>query len=145
MLHRFHVNVYAKPSQWTEFGSVNLRGEPRPAYRVASFDAFLPVTFEQAIRALAALPRLDAEPDGFFVVAGDAGDGRWQLDGHLFDFGDRLHRVELHGSCPATMLDMVLACFGWPNATLAFELVQEGVTLEEPEFLSYASGQPQAD
>jgi hypothetical protein len=97
------------------------------------------VTFEQAVQALAKLPRLDVEPDGFFVVAGQHGDQRWQLDGHLFDFGDRLHRVELRGSCSPDSFEALLTCFGWPSTMLAFELVREGVALDETAFRQWAS------
>ena len=117
---------------------VELCGMELPILRAAAFDAFLPVTFEQALEALRRLPRLDAEPDGFFVIAGDHEGFRWQVDGHLFDFGDRLHRIELHGECPAETLDTILGCFGWPDASLVFELVKEGVALDEPTFRTSA-------
>lgn len=108
--------------------------------RPLTFHAFLPVTFEQALDALRALPRLDAEPDGFFVLAGGQGPTHWRVSGHLFDFGDRLHRVELNGDCPAESFDALLACFGWPSMSFAFELVAEGVALDEPSFRVWASG-----
>lgn len=123
MLYRFHVNLFA------------LTDEVRPP----AFTAFLPLTFEQALEALSKIPRLDAEPDGFFVVAGDHDGQRWQVDGHLFDFCDRLHRVELHGACPSPDFDALLGCFGWPQTSLAFELVREGVALDEPAFRQWAS------
>lgn len=120
MLRSFHINVYARPDSFAS----------NPSAR----DAFLPVSFEQALDALVQLSRLDAEPDGFFVVSGEADGRRWQISGHLFDFGDRLHRVELHGECPREAFDALLACFGWPATPLLFELVLEGVALEEAEF-----------
>jgi hypothetical protein len=139
----FHVNLFARPDGLHEGPPLPLRGmqfntlqtkEGRPP----TFDAFFSATFEQALTALAKLPRLDAEPDGFFVIAGDHDGNRWQIDGHLFDFNDRLHRVELHGECPAGAFDSLLACFGWPATPLAFELVQEGVALDEIAFRTWA-------
>lgn len=88
------------------------------------------------------LPRLDAEPDGFFVIAGDHEGVRWQVDGQMFDFNDRLHRVELHGQCPLAAFDDLLRAFGWPDAPLVFELVQEGVALAESEFRAWAGRNP---
>ncbi|MBX3427331.1 MAG: hypothetical protein KF688_16755 [Pirellulales bacterium] len=141
----FHANIYAVPAGVAPSAPLLLRGSElaplrTPDGRPPTFDAFHSVTFETAYDALTALPRLDAEPDGFFVIAGDAEERRWQLDGHLFDFGERLHRVELHGDCPPETLDAVLACLGWPATTLAFELVLEGIVLDEPSFRSYAAG-----
>ena len=92
--------------------------------------------------ALAQLPRIDIEPDGFFVISGDLDGKRWQLDGHLYDFGDRLHRVELHGDCPRESLDAILSCLGWPAVPLAFELVMEGVALDEASFRQFAAALP---
>jgi hypothetical protein len=143
MLYRFHANLFARPDGLHEGTPLHLRDKPLKPLRTEEgrppiFDAFFSTTFEQALTALARLPRLDAEPDGFFVIAGDYQGKRWQIDGHLFDFNDRLHRVELHGECPAGAFDSLLACFGWPATPLAFELVQEGVALDEIAFRTWA-------
>jgi len=147
MLYRFHVNVFARPKDGTQSFEIDLRGQKRSAIRADDgrpllFDVALPITFEQAVAALVELPRVDAEPDGFFVISGDHEGRRWQVDGHLFDFNDRLHRVELHGECPREAFDGLLECFGWPATPLAFELVQEGVALEEPAFRRWAATNP---
>jgi hypothetical protein len=142
-LRQFHVNVYAMPTHTGPGPRVAMGGRTLETLRIKTFDAFLPVTFEQAVGELCTLPRMDAEPDGFFVVAGEHEGRRWQIDGHLFDFGDRLHRVELHGECPVEALDALLACFGWPKTTLAFELVMEGVALDEAAFRESAAAESQ--
>ncbi len=136
---RFHVNIFALPPYAADGGPVTLRGVELPTLRSQTFDAFLPVTFEAAYDDLAKLPRIDIEPDGFFVISGDLDGRRWQLDGHLYDFGNRLHRVELHGDCPPESLDAILACLGWPATPLVFELVIEGVALAEPQFRLFAA------
>ena len=74
------------------------------------------------------------EPDGSWICLGEAGGEQWHVNGHLFDFSDRLHRVELRGSCPEDQFDQLLACFGWPETTLTFETVREGLTLNECDF-----------
>ena len=91
-------------------------------------------TWEQSADALQALPRMIFEPDGSWIWSGGVGPTRWQIDGHLFDFNDCLHRVELHGQCPPESFDQLLACLGWPETKLLFEQVIEGVTLSEAEF-----------
>jgi hypothetical protein len=139
MLLQFHANIFALPPQSVDGAITSLRGVKLSALPRQTFDAFLPITFEAAYDALAKLPRIDIEPDGFFVISGDLNGKRWQLDGHLFDFGDRLHRVELHGDCPPESLDAILACIGWPQAQLAFELVKEGVALDEAAFREFAA------
>ena len=136
---RFHANIFALPLHAAAGDSITLRTIELPTLRPQTFDAFFPLTFEQAYDALAQLPRIDVEPDGFFVISGDLDGKRWQLDGHLYDFGMRLHRVELHGDCPPESLDAILACLGWPQTPLAFELVMEGVALTEFEFRTFAA------
>ena len=140
MFYRFHVNLFAKPATGEVADAIELRGATRRIIRSAGWSEFLPVTFEQAVAALAALPRMDVEPDGFFVISGDDEVARWQVDGHLFDYGDRVHRVELRGECPPAMFDDLLHCFGWPETPLAFELVREGVAMEETAFREWAAG-----
>ncbi|MCA9234979.1 MAG: hypothetical protein KDA44_05895 [Planctomycetales bacterium] len=140
----FHANIYALPEHAAPSEPLSLRGESLAPLRDGQgrppiFETFLPVTFEAAYDALIKLPRLDAEPDGFLVIAGDAEGRRWQLDGHLFDFGDRLHRLQLHGECPADALDDILRCLGWPDARLAFEVITDGVVFDEPTFRRYAA------
>ena len=83
---------------------------------------------------LVRLPRMVFEPDGSFVVSGDVEGRRWQVDGHLFDFAGRLHRMELHGECTPQTFEELLRCVGWPGQTLVFEMVREGETVEEGEF-----------
>jgi len=74
------------------------------------------------------------EPDGSWIWSGGVGPERWQIDGHLFDFNDRLHRVELHGFCPSESFDPLLSCFGWPETELIFEQVLAGFRLSEADF-----------
>jgi hypothetical protein len=138
MLYRFHANIFARPPQAVVGDPIESRGKTLPTIRPKSFTAFYGVTFEQAQDALSRLPRLDIEPDGFFVLTGDHDGQRWQLDGHLYDFNERLHRVELHGQCPPRAFDTLLTCLGWPATPLAFELVMEGVALDEAAFRTWA-------
>jgi hypothetical protein len=143
MHYRFHANVYVLPDGVAAREQVHLRGVDLPVLRTAdgrppTFDASFGVTFEDAIRFLARFPRLDAEPDGFFVIAGGLGPTRWQLDGHLYDFAGKLHRLELHGDCPREDLDALLECLDWPLTPLAFELVREGVAVDEAAFRAWA-------
>ena len=144
MRYCFHANVFARPDRVERGDAVLLRDLELPTLRAAR-DAYLPVTFEQALVALTKLPRTDAEPDGYFVVSGDADGRRWQVDGHLFDFGGRLHRVELHGECPRETFDAILGCFGWPGTPLLFELTLEGVAMDEGAFREWCEpGRPRS-
>ena len=108
-MYHFHVNLFGQP--------------------------FL-CSWEQAATKLEKLPRMMFEPDGSWILSGGARAHRWQVDGHLFDFDDRLHRVELHGFCPTESFDAMLGCLGWPETELIFEQVVEGVLLNEAEFLA---------
>lgn len=144
MHYCFHVNLFARPAHVAPGLAINLRGLNLTVLRGRDgqpllCDAFLPVCFEEATQALQALPRLDVEPDGFFIVAGETGPRHWHVSGHLFDYDDRLHRVELNGRCPRESFDALLSCFGWPATPLAFGLVEEGVLLDEPDFRAWAA------
>jgi hypothetical protein len=111
-LYQFHANVFAVD------GASPLR-----------------VTWEDAAAMIERLPRMIFEPDGSFVISGEVDSGRrWQVDGHLFDFEGRLHRMELHGSCPEEVLDELLKCVGWPAQPLTFEMVREGLRVDEQQF-----------
>lgn len=140
MQYELHVNLFARPAGAVESSVKGLRGVPCVVLccadgRPLTYDAFFPMTFEQAIERLARLPRLDAEPDGFFVMAGGAGLTHWSVSGQLFDFDGRLHRVELNGRCPPASFEEILKCFGWPETPLVFELVEQGVALDDAAFL----------
>lgn len=141
---RFQVNLFAQPEHVQKCAPIELNGVRVSRLGAANgtpptFDAYFTRTFENVFEALTRIPRLDAEPDGFFVLAGGQGPTHWRVSGHLFDFGGRLHRVELHGDCPAESFDALLACLGWPATPLAFELVREGIALDEQDFRQYAS------
>ena len=142
----FHINVFAKPREVSAGSNLTLRGVPVSTLNGGEsggpplFSDPLSVTFEDAQARLLKIPRMDVEPDGYFLVAGGEAEGnRWQIDGHLHELGATLHRAEMHGSCPTTVLDALLGCFGWPDRPLAFELVLEGVTVGEVDFRAWAA------
>ncbi len=141
---RFHTNIFVMPSDCGSGPVVKLRG-----YELATliggaggppiFANHHVVTFEAAQARLLTIPRMDVEPDGYFLAAGGESEGnRWQVDGHLYELGGGLHRVELSGSCPTDVFDQLLHSIGWPESKLVFELVREGVTLVEADFRAWA-------
>lgn len=145
MLH-FHTNLFATPTKLTAGPTVVLRGEEftalvGPDGSPPLFDRPLPPTFEELQESLHEIPRMDIEPDGYFLIAGgEAAGERWQIDGHLFEYEDRMHRVEIHGSCPPEVLTQLVACCGADD--LVYQLVMEGVTLSETDFHRWASLDP---
>ncbi|MCA9241687.1 MAG: hypothetical protein KDA37_15860 [Planctomycetales bacterium] len=139
-----HANVYAEPSQPELGAGLTLRGvSVRPLRGEGSgpprLDRTMPVTFEAMQEQLKTLPRLDCEPDGFFLLTGHEAGEFWRLNGHMHEHAGRMHRVELNGQCPTASLETVLGTMGWPEAKLVFELVQEGVTLSEEDFRRWAA------
>ena len=97
-------------------------------------EAAFPISYGTAAAALEELPRLDIEPDGWFVWPSPLGEPRWQLEGTLHDRHDRLLFVQLKGTCPAKSFDQFLTALGWPQTPLLFQLVREAVFLSEEEF-----------
>ncbi|MCH8047643.1 MAG: hypothetical protein IID44_28450 [Planctomycetes bacterium] len=103
-------------------------------------EATFPISYETAAAALEKLPRLDIEPDGWFVWPSSSDEPRWQLEGTLHDRHDRLLFVHLKGTCPAESFDQFLTALGWPRTPLLFQLVREAVFLSEEEFRRVADG-----
>ncbi len=143
-MYRLHANVLREPTLLKFGASLTLRGVTltplvSPSGGPPTFDRTFGVTWEEVQSAFLALPRMDCEPDGYFVVAGEEAGERWQIDGHLFEYENQLHRMELHGSCPAEFFDTLLHALGWPSTPVVLQLVQEGVTLSEAEFRPWAA------
>lgn len=139
----FHTNVFAKPNSVSKGKDTTLRGKEYatlvdPNGGPPKFVEPIPRSFEQIQQRLVEIPRMDIEPDGYFLVAGGEPD-RWQIDGHLYEYNGAMHRMEIHGRCPAEVFNELLACCGWPDAEMLFELVLEGVTLDEPSFRDWAA------
>ena len=103
-------------------------------------EATFPISYETAAAALEELPRLDIEPDGWFVWPSPPGQPRWQLEGTLHDRHDRLLFVQVKGTCPAESFDQFLTALGWPQTPLLFQLVRAAVFLAEEEFRRTANG-----
>jgi hypothetical protein len=144
MHYRFHVNIFARPVDAIEDPLITLDDVAVTPLRSTTgapltYIDSLPLTFEQVYEALLKLPRLDAEPDGFFVLAGGTGLTHWRVSGHLYDFGGHLHRMELNGACPPGSFDALLACLGAPASSLTFELVEQGAPLNHHDFQLWAS------
>lgn len=115
------LHLYARPSQAQPGAVIRVKqGEfdslrcPEAALAAASFQ----ITFEQAVERLQRLDRMFIELDGSFLWTGQDSDCRWQLDGMLYDDGQRLKRVELKGSCPLASWQLLLGCLDWPTQPL---------------------------
>lgn len=138
-----HANVFAEPSLTVAGPEAVLRGLRLPTLQGESggpptFDRTLPVNFEAVQEQLTRIERIDCEPDGFFLYTGGSGESFWRINGHMHEYEGQVHRVELNGDCPEDALDAVLKTLGWPDQTLTFELVQEGLTLAENAFRAWA-------
>ena len=134
----FHARVHAHPGSLEPVGAVTVAGQDLDTVRpVAALDT-LAVAFDDVVKALGRLPRLDVEPDGFFTWTSAAGPGDWKIEGQLVDAGTALMYVELRAQVPSDVLDDVVRALGWPESPLLFELVREGVFVEEAVFRQWA-------
>lgn len=97
------------------------------------------VTFEEVSDALSTWPRMFVEPDGAILWTGDDMQGRWQIDGNLYDRAGRLLYVDLAGACPVAEFDQLLMALGWPATSVMFQLKREGVWLAEAAFRVWAT------
>jgi hypothetical protein len=96
-------------------------------------------TFEEAASRLADLDRMFVEPDGSFVWAAESQQSRWQMEGNLYDRGDRLQFVDLKGICPAAIFDQILTALDWPQQQVVVQLSRHGLVVEEQQFRRWAS------
>lgn len=73
----------------------------------------LRISLERALAKLEQLPRMFVEPDGSFLWTGDdsGSSGHWQLEGTVYDDGQVVRYVDLHGHCPAGQWKQFLAAF----------------------------------
>jgi hypothetical protein len=148
-MYRFHVTLHAAPPDVPAGDRRALGDQVVAPLAIASNELDQPfaMTFEEASAALVELPRMFCEPDGYFVWTGGGGTrdntaDRWQIDGHLFDRSERLLYVLLKGACPAESFDDMLRAFGWPAASLLFQLQDESLVLEEADFRRWAIRRP---
>lgn len=130
----FHCVLQAAPNELPDAEALSVEGKSMQVLTPPNIETRFRRSFEAAALALEKLPRFFFEPDGSFVWVIDRNDIRYQLDGSLYDDGERLLNVELKGTCDAITFDQFLACLGWPEEMMLFQLVQHGVYLNESEF-----------
>jgi hypothetical protein len=118
---------------------ITVAGQKLDTVRPATALEPLAISFEEVVAALAELPRLDVEPDGFFTWVSKDGPADWKLEGQLVDAGRALMYVELKARVPSEVFDQVITTLGWPTSRLLFELVREGVWVEEAVFRQWAT------
>jgi hypothetical protein len=142
MLYRFRISIHARPPGEIASRSIRLDGmevqmlQLEPAQRTRP----LRVSFEEAVECLEQLPRMFVEPDGSFVWVGQRDASTWQLDGCLYDRDQHIIYVDVAGTCPLQQFDQLLSAFGWPDAPLIFQVVQQAVFLGEHDFRNFVGG-----
>jgi hypothetical protein len=136
----FQAAIHARPPETAAGPSVEFRGLMLPTVAVApGHEAAFPCTFEEVAAALEQFPRLYFEPDGSFVWVAAQDEPPWQLDGLLFDRNGRVLYLELKGTCPAARLDAVLAVLGRSPDGVLYQLLREGVLVDDATFRRYAA------
>lgn len=143
-MYNFQATLHARPRATMPGGSIPQSGHDYPTLvmsQQALATAFA-LSFEEATRALAQLPRMFIEPDGSFVWVSAGGEPAWQVDGVLYDRDGRLLLVDLKGSCPAAALDQILSSVGWPATPVMFQLMRQGVFVDEETFRAIAERAP---
>ncbi len=133
----FHITLHARPPGTWSHRSLVLDGVETTTLDILPprLDCPLPVSFEEALSVLSALPRLFIEPDGSFVWVSARGAARpWQIDGMLYDRGGRLLYVELKGHCPVVVFAELLAACGGQTTSFVVQLVRHAVVMDIGDF-----------
>ncbi|MFV2069622.1 MAG: hypothetical protein ACC645_21870 [Pirellulales bacterium] len=139
-MSELHIAIHARPEHAASAPAIRFNGKVLTPLAPLAQQTATPfaITFEEAADRLLQLPRLFLEPDGSLVWASTS-DGRdWQIDAQLHDLADRLTRVDLSGTCPATAFDQLLSAIGWPSTRLMFQLVREALFIDEQALRDYA-------
>lgn len=136
------ISIFRRPAEIAEIGPVRLDEgslvttlDGRLLTRSNLFD----VGFEDVHAALVRDARTDVEPDGYLVRTGETAGGLWRLQGHIFELGERVWRLDLSGRCPSPVLDEVLRALRWPAIPVVFQLTRHGITIAEADFRRWAS------
>ena len=140
-MYLFHVTIHARSSDLRPGDAIDLdRRTYRPlAVAPGNLAGPLPVSLDEALEALAKLPQMFCEPDGWLACTSPPRSPRWEITGQLTEHDGRLHTLELKGACPAERFDQILGTIGRPGTALVFQLLREGVYLDEAEFRRWAS------
>ncbi len=140
-VYSFHVTIHARSSDLHPVDAIDLDGRTYCPLAVGPDDLAgpLPVSLDEALEALAKLPQMFCEPDGWLTWTSPPESPRWEITGQLTEHDARLHTVELKGTCPAERFDQILETIDRPGATLVFQLMREGVYFDEAEFRRWAS------
>lgn len=136
MMRETHFALHARPPDATAGPSAVLEGKTFSTLRVEpGVASLLGCTFDQAVAELSRWPGCFCEPDGSLVwVSERSANPRWQLDGQMFDGGAGLLYIEFNGACPRAEFDRLLGQCDWPGVPMMFQLIREGVLLDEAEF-----------
>lgn len=139
--YAFDMRLHHRPAAATagpplDTGDGSLPTLAVPAERQADTMA---VSFETALEKFAALPGCYTEPDGAILLTGNDTQGRWQIDGNLYDRSGHVVFATLSGTCPPDAFDQLLGCFGWPHESVMMELVREAVFVSEEVFRDHAA------
>ncbi len=134
-----HVLMQAWPQRFLETVCTTPDGEQRTGLPIETSDLSdcLSVFFDDVLEQLQQWPRMFAEPDGSWVwVAEDASNG-WQLDGQLHDGPTGLLAMEVKGHAPVACWEALLRTLAWPDRRILFQLIREGIYLDEQEFSAH--------
>lgn len=141
--YQFDVSLHVRSGEAQPGPAITLAGQSIETLEVPAASQAIPfgVTFEDVSDALSTWPRMFVEPDGAILWTGDDAQGRWQVDGNLYDRAGRLVYVDLAGNSPQGQFDELLAVLGWPATAVMFQLKREGVWLDEAAFRRWAAGE----
>lgn len=139
--YAFDIRLHCRPAAATAGPPLSTDAGSLPTLAVPANQQAdtMAISFDAALEALAALPGCYTEPDGAILWTGTDAEGRWQIDGNLYDRGGRVVFVTLTGTCPEAALDRLFGCFGWPDEPLMMELVREAVFVSEEAFRGHAA------
>ena len=126
-------------------GQLEIDGVSLPLLEIVSTPtSLMSVSFEEVYGRLEALERAYLEPDGSFAWCG-TGVSHWKIEGMLYDNGQYVQRFEVTGACPLERWRELLACFDWPQQSLAAYLTTRQVFVDVHDLESLWGSASQAN
>jgi len=128
-----HLVVHAAPERMLTCSEVTLGGHSLEALSLPTswLSRPLAVSFDEVLSRLEQLPRLYIEPDGSFIWIGPTGPAEWKIDGQLHDSASGLMTIELKVEGDSPDLCAIFHCLDWPAESLVFQLVREGIYVDD--------------
>ena len=130
----WHITLHVRPAGPNDVQSIEWNDWQFQTAAISAdqLNQSFETSFEDFVQSINRLPHGYAEGDGSFGLVGPG--GAWKLVGTLFEVDQKIHYVELMGSCPLDELQMLVEALGIDSENCLIQMMQGGFFLSFAEF-----------